>query len=84
MLSCQGDYIYNLGTHLLGIILLIKIELITNMKIKNNYSEGQAYISPEAEVISLNMEGILCSSDRSVGVTNEGFSEYGGNEFNWN
>lgn len=54
------------------------------MKIKNNYSEGQAYISPEAEVISLNMEGILCSSDRSVGVTNEGFSEYGGNEFNWN
>ena len=53
------------------------------MKIKNNYREGQAYISPEAEVIFLNMGGILCSSDRSVGVTNEGFSEYGGNEFNW-
>lgn len=53
------------------------------MKIKNNYSEGQAYISPEAEVISLNMEGILCSSDRSLGVINEGFSEYDGNEFNW-
>ena len=57
---------------------------MTNMKIQNNYRVGQAYISPEAEVISLNMEGILCSSDRSVGVTNEGFSEYGGNEFNWN
>ena len=54
------------------------------MKIKNNYRGGQAYISPEAEVISLNMEGILCSSDRSVGVTNEGFSEYDGNQFNWN
>ena len=54
------------------------------MKIKNNYMGREAYISPEAEVISLNMEGILCSSDRSVGVTNEGFSVYGGNEFNWN
>ena len=54
------------------------------MKIKNNYRGGQAYISPKAEVISFNMEGILCSSDRSVGVTNEGFLEYGGNEFNWN
>ena len=54
------------------------------MKIKNNYRGGQAYISPQAEVISFNLEGILCSSDRSVGVTNEVFSEYGGNEFNWN
>lgn len=54
------------------------------MKINNNYMTGQDYLSPEAKVISLNMEGILCSSDRSVGVTNEGFSEYGGNEFNWN
>ena len=54
------------------------------MKIKNNYRGGQAYISPQAEVISFNMEGILCSSDWSVGVTNEGFSEYRGNEFNWN
>ena len=54
------------------------------MKIKNNYRVGQAYISPEAEVISFNVEGILSSSDRSVGVTNEGFLEYGGNEFNWN
>ena len=54
------------------------------MKIKNNYRGEQAYISPEAEVISLNMEGILCSSDRSVGVTNEGFSEYDKNDFNWN
>lgn len=54
------------------------------MKIKNNYRWGQAYVSPEVEVISLNMEGILCSSDRSVGVTNEGFSEYGDNIFNWN
>lgn len=54
------------------------------MKIKNNYRWGQVYVSPEAEVISLNNEGILCSSDRSVGVTNEGFSEYSDNEFNWN
>ena len=54
------------------------------MKIKNNYRGGQAYISPKAVVISFNMEGILCSSDRSVGVTNEGFSEYGDNIFNWN
>lgn len=54
------------------------------MEIKNNYRGEQAYISPESEVISLNMEGILCSSDRSVGVTNEGFSEYGDNNFNWN
>ena len=54
------------------------------MKIKNNYRGGQAYISPEAKVISLNMEGILCSSDRSVGITNEGFLEYRDNEFNWN
>ena len=54
------------------------------MEIKNYYRGEQAYISPEAEVISLNMEGILCSSDKSVGVTNEGFSEYGDNNFNWN